>query len=1158
MRIESEQPLGELPDLPDDAELVEVLPIRIEDEVKVLKKLAQKTGICTIDRIADLTSNVSKYPEVIQSVNRILSSRSEPFPSFGGFFCALRDFKDAEQMLCCLSHTSNITDSQLFDEVWGVIRSKNGPVKSAATEELDQVIPDIVVTCSELRRVLPDATTKPHQHFSLKQIILRESSDVVHDLRLIDTPEGLAGAPQAKELLAYYQQGFKYIIDSQVFAAAASKSGDVSAQRVVHDLQRQFGRFTNPVSQDALSVMIPLLSKLPLEIRGKSMLLFEAMNTSGVESEYLKSLCVSLPLAKDNPDTIIEIIDAMLQNDPQYLIASSLILTDILRHDLKHLAKYADEFKSGRVEELEKSIYRRRLEEHQAKYPEKPLDQVREQFLSREFNDTETVPEALLDNVIEKYKLVLARGLRLVELSDAELDIKLSELKTVNREAGFEATEFFALARETFKRQFGVYPYNTQMLAVMLLSDPLTISANADGSSVYRGVYQQIKTGEGKSLIFALTSAWYAFSGRHVDILTSNSYLAQRDALKFKTFFASFGADCQHYDFLKASSKAEGHPDVIYSTNPEMIFAYLSSQLNRASYFDGSRFDVALVDEADNLCLDLAIQTCRIAASLKSPLPEKVYQSIITFVDKDQTSPVDDDILQAIRRCQERYPITRELHPITLALHLREAYKSKRLKLDQDFVVKDGKIVIVDVGNTGRLLWNNEWSHGLHQFVALRNGVPMPEAKGLCAQMSHPAFLKKYKTLACITGTLGDASDREEIREVYNLTGFDVPPHLPSRRLDLPTTLVIDHKEWLSGLVARTKAIASEESRPVLVVTSSIKESKEILRALQSSKLPAQLLNDHENRDVFGSERAEQYIIEQAGRAGMITIATGVAGRGADIIPDEEAAQSGGVHVILSFIPRHKRVEYQARGRAGRQGKDGSSEIFGCLATDIVLGKAPQIVKENLEVAIKTFGQTSIEIGRVIGFVRTANNLIESVERRANDIKDDLMQEVLEHYFTALGEDVTKMSEKGKVNSVFLNSMRNRFSAPLWATTYELLDDVVRRAEVLRPNPTKEELTQSAESRAQRYLRDAYLLCKAGAESLGEKAPTWESVVDSVFDQFLNELGSKETELGRFNREGVEKLLVKVKPPIQLIAQVKVLNNPSDQVRKAIDEFLSG
>jgi preprotein translocase subunit SecA len=246
-------------------------------------------------------------------------------------------------------------------------------------------------------------------------------------------------------------------------------------------------------------------------------------------------------------------------------------------------------------------------------------------------------------------------------------------------------------------------------------------------------------------------------------------------------------------------------------------------------------------------------------------------------------------------------------------------------KIDQQYVIDEGKIVIVDEF-TGRLMGNRSWGNGLHQAVEAKEGLELSDPTETLARLSFQRFFRLFRKLSGMTGTAKEAAD--EFWHIYRLPVMSIPTHRPLIRDNYKAQFFLDSDSKWKAVLEEIKLVHSQ-GRPVLVGVKSVKGSQKLADLLQEEQLQYRLLNATNHAD-------EAYIIREAGREDGITIATNMAGRGTDIKLSPDVAKQGGLHVIVTERNDSGRIDRQLVGRCARQGDPGSSRIFASLEDDLM------------------------------------------------------------------------------------------------------------------------------------------------------------------------------------------------------------------------------
>jgi preprotein translocase subunit SecA len=251
---------------------------------------------------------------------------------------------------------------------------------------------------------------------------------------------------------------------------------------------------------------------------------------------------------------------------------------------------------------------------------------------------------------------------------------------------------------------------------------------------------------------------------------------------------------------------------------------------------------------------------------------------------------------------------------------IRTAYRAlTEVKINVDYVLRNGEVVVVDASNTGRLQVGCRWSGGLHEMVEIKEGCRVQAESGTIASIAHPSFFSEYEYVVAITGTAGEPQERDEILRLYGIDTFDLPPHRPCLRKRLATRVFSTVTEKWAAMIESIKQIS--RSRAVLILLYSIDDSLKFSAALRAQSVLHMVLNEEQ-------QESEKVIIYRAGIIGAVTVATNTAGRGTDIKLTSSLISAGGLHVIFGFFPSNLRVECQGLGRSGRQGQQGTNQIF--------------------------------------------------------------------------------------------------------------------------------------------------------------------------------------------------------------------------------------
>ncbi len=474
----------------------------------------------------------------------------------------------------------------------------------------------------------------------------------------------------------------------------------------------------------------------------------------------------------------------------------------------------------------------------------------------------------------------------------------------------------FAITREASKRLLGMRHHDVQIIGGMVLND---------------GRIAEMKTGEGKTLVATLPVVLNAMKGEGVHIITVNDYLAKRDATEMGVLYNFLGftvgvilSDEDDEEVKKAAYDA----DITYGTNNEYGFDYLrdnmkyskASQVQRGHHF-------AIVDEVDSILIDEARTPLIISGPTKSFMGQyEKADEVATKLEIEKHFTVDEKnrvVLmteEGIRYAEELFDVGNlyDLDNAVLSHRLDQALKARYLfKIDVDYVVRDGEIIIVDEF-TGRLSEGKRYSEGLHQALEAKEGVLIKEESQTLADITFQNYFRLYDKLAGMTGTA--QTEATEFSEIYGLDVISIPTNVPVARIDMNDLIFKTEEEKFEALVKKIREL-NEKGQPVLIGTASIEKSEVVHEFLKKERIAHTVLNakNHEK---------EAEIIKLAGVKGAVTVATNMAGRGVDIKIDDEVRSLGGLAIIGTERHESRRIDNQLRGRSGRQGDPGFSQFY--------------------------------------------------------------------------------------------------------------------------------------------------------------------------------------------------------------------------------------
>jgi len=636
------------------------------------------------------------------------------------------------------------------------------------------------------------------------------------------------------------------------------------------------------------------------------------------------------------------------------------------------------------------------------------------------------------DRLIKQYSQAV-KAINVLEpqmqaLSDEALQAKTAEFKA--RIAKGETLdqllpEAFAVVREAGKRVLGMRHFDVQMIGGMVL---------------HYGKIAEMRTGEGKTLVATLPCYLNALSGKGVHVITVNDYLASRDAEWMGRLhrFLGLSVGCNLSQMDHAAKQEAYAADITYGTNNEFGFDYLRDNM---VYTVGERvqrsLNFAIVDEVDSILIDeartpliisgqaedhtdLYVRMNQVAPMLtrcaeeNGPgdywVDEKGHQVLLTEEGYEHAEAV----LAQLGILEEGRSLY-EASNILLIHHLYAALRAHTLfHKDQQYVVQNGEIVIVDEF-TGRLMAGRRWSDGLHQAVEAKEGVAIQNENQTLASITFQNYFRMYGKLAGMTGTAD--TEAYEFQQIYGLETVVIPTNKPVQRQDFNDQIFRTTPEKYNAIIADIRD-CHKRGQPVLVGTTSIESSEILSQLLDKEKLPHQVLNAKQHA-------REAEIVVQAGRPGMITIATNMAGRGTDIVlggnvekgvaalQDDESVPAeqkearivamreewktlhqtviaaGGLHIIGSERHESRRIDNQLRGRAGRQGDPGSSRFYLSLDDPLLRIFAGERLKAIMN-------RLKMPEGEAIEHPMVSRSL-ESAQRKVEGRNFDIRKQLLEY-----------------------------------------------------------------------------------------------------------------------------------------------------------------
>ena len=512
------------------------------------------------------------------------------------------------------------------------------------------------------------------------------------------------------------------------------------------------------------------------------------------------------------------------------------------------------------------------------------------------------------------------------ELSEEQLKAKTGEFREryKNGESLDDLLpEAFAVVREASWRVLKMKHYREQLIGGIVL---------------HQGRIAEMKTGEGKTLVATLPAYLNAISGEGVHVITVNDYLASRDREWMGQIYEYLGltTGVVVHDLNNDQRREAYNADITYGTNNEFGFDYLRD--NMVIYKEervqrGLNF--VIVDEVDSILIDEARTPLIISgAGEKSTEFYKVADYFVKTLIAEEDYTIDEKANavmltdKGIEKAERAFKVENyaDSENMQLQHYVTQALKANYfMKLDKDYMVKDGEVIIVDEF-TGRLMEGRRYSDGLHQAIEAKEGVKIARESKTLATITFQNYFRMYNKLSGMTGTA--LTEENEFREIYGLDVIVIPTHRPIQRVDNHDIVYKTAKGKYNAIVEEIKK-AHAKGQPVLVGTASIEKSEIISALLKKQGIKHKVLNAK-----YHEQEAE--IIADAGEVNSVTIATNMAGRGTDIKLGEGALEAGGLKIIGTERHESRRIDNQLRGRSGRQGDIGESTFFISLEDDLM------------------------------------------------------------------------------------------------------------------------------------------------------------------------------------------------------------------------------
>jgi preprotein translocase subunit SecA len=546
-----------------------------------------------------------------------------------------------------------------------------------------------------------------------------------------------------------------------------------------------------------------------------------------------------------------------------------------------------------------------------------------------------------IGDLLSRRRFSIARFQKMLGEESAALDkLSLQDVQSTLKELRYRlhregladrlVTRSFATIRTVSGHVLGKKHFPTQLLG---------------GWIILNGNMAEMDTGEGKSLTATLPAATAALAGIPVHIVTTNEYLAARDAEEFAALYQALGltVGVALESMGNEERRATYQCDVVYITNQQLVFDYLRDRLaapgatgrlamkygepDRAGQLSLRGLCFSILDEADSVLVDEARTPLILSRDHQDETRERVYSTALEIADALELGKDFEirgaDINVTDHGLDKILSLTADLPGLFSGMRhshflVKQALAARHLfQRDHHYLVRNNKVEIIDQ-NTGRVMSDRSWQNGLHQMVECKEGCPVTGQRETLASISYQRFFRRYLHLGGMSGTLRQV--RGELRATYALGTFRVPTfHEGKRRHQGYTIYGREHDKWLA-LLGRVQEI-HKTGQPVLVGTCSLYDSDLVGRLFSRRRLSHRILNARQ-------DRSEAEIVADAGGRGKITVATNMAGRGTDIKLGKGVVELGGLHVVAAECNPEYRIDRQLFGRCARQGDPGSCEAI--------------------------------------------------------------------------------------------------------------------------------------------------------------------------------------------------------------------------------------
>ena len=758
-----------------------------------------------------------------------------------------------------------------------------------------------------------------------------------------------------------------------------------------------------------------------------------------------------------------------------------------------------------------------------------------------------------INKIVDKVEALYSQ---MQALSDEELQAMTPKLKErlKNGETLDDILpEAFAVCREGAVRSLGMKHFRVQLVGGVVL---------------HQGRISEMKTGEGKTLVATLAAYLNALSGKGVHVITVNDYLAKRDAEWMGKLYTFLGLSvgCVVHGVEGEERKAAYRADITYGTNNEFGFDYLRD--NMVTYQEElmqRELNYAIIDEVDSILVDEARTPLIISGrGSKSTDLYKTADRFVTSLVKEADFTVEEKDQQVsltdagVQKAEAFFKLDNYGDPENMEInhHVQQALKARNLmERDVDYIVKDGEIIIVDEF-TGRLMFGRRFSNGLHQAIEAKERVAVRSESKTLATITLQNYFRMYNKLAGMTGTA--KTEEDEFRDIYNMDVVVIPTNKPIARKDLDDSVYQTEKGKFKAIANRVAEV-HQTGQPVLVGTISIEKSELISDMLRKRGVKHNVLNAKQH-----DKEAE--IVAEAGRLGMVTIATNMAGRGTDIIlggnPEFEAKREmkkqgysdeaisfassfvksddaelnearekfnelhrkfkeerkeeqekvkelGGLCIIGTERHESRRIDNQLRGRSGRQGDPGQTQFFISLEDELLRLFGGERMKKMVD-KMGLDEDEAIEAGML-------SRAIEGAQKKVEGKNFGIRKYVLQYDNVMNKQREIIYDERRKV--LFGEDLRDYIMNMMRTIVNAIIDPIVVDSKY--PEEWDFEVMN-------KNLRKITAMYRGKNEYSPQElqAMTEESLREAVISEFESLYEAKETEVGREQMREVERMIL--------------------------------